>query len=243
MNPVYSIKSHQNPAVSRVWLLDFDGVLMRHPKVLQRVSHRVVEYVRQNTGGYLSQADATRINRELYGRYGHTHLGMKKLFRPQSTLADFNRFVYEPGFIQGLYREFGKDPSIAEDFSQWKFWLELQQREIDSGILDKVHIFSNSPSSWVEPWLATSPIAECIDDILGSDHPIFMDKTDVLLKPALELYERLEVFHEPHQMLYFLDDSLLNLEPISKRPQWTPVWFQNDPKKSVEKCIEYYEYP
>jgi FMN phosphatase YigB (HAD superfamily) len=237
--------AQKNPAVSRVWLLDFDGVVLRHPKVLQRVSQRVVEYVQQNTGSYLSQADATRLNRELYGRYGHTHLGMKKLFRPHSTLADFNRFVYEPGFINGLYREFGKEASVAQDMGAWKSWLEAHECD-DHGILEKVVIFTNSPSAWVEPWLASSPLCNTFDEILSSDHPLFNDpnkKTDGLLKPALELYERIEYYHESHQLLYFLDDSRLNLEPICQRPQWVPVWFDNDPQKSVEKCVRPYEYP
>lgn len=229
---------HTNPAVSRVWLLDFDGVLLRHPKVLQRVQHRVVEYVQQNTGSFLNHNDATRLNRELYGRYGHTHRGLKKLFKPQSTLYDFNRFVYEPAFIQSLYREFAKDPQLALDFSAWKHWMELQQRDDEHGLLDKVLIFTNSPSSWAETWLSQSPLHSCIDEILGSDHPLFQERSgETLLKPALELYERTEYYHRPHQLLYFMDDSPLNLEPVSNRPQWVPYWFHAISTKPITECM------
>jgi FMN phosphatase YigB (HAD superfamily) len=212
--------------VSRVVLMDFDGVLLRDPRVLRRVQQRVVQYVQRNVHkGYLSEAEAVRVNRDLYQRYGHTHLGMKKLFMPHARLTTFNGFVYDPGFLNELYREFGRDDEVLNGIRAWDTWFDEQLNE---GDVDKLAIFTNSPAAWPTMWLEAAGRLGQFQEILGSDHVLFEGRTDSLLKPDKNLYLRMETYHDPHQALYFVDDSLGNLEPLVQRPQWIPMLFDGD---------------
>ena len=214
--------------VSRVLLMDFDGVLLRHPAVLGRIQRRVVTYVQQNVkGGYLSETDAARVNRDLYGRYGHTHTGMKKLFLPHTRLSSFNAFVYDPVFLNELYKTYGKDPEVLSGIQQWNAWFD-DQLSSDAGEVDKVAIFTNSPAAWPTMWLDAAGLLNRFQEILGSDHVLFEGREDSLLKPNKQLYMRLENYHDPHQMLYFVDDSPVNLEPLVHRPQWIPMLFDGE---------------
>jgi len=212
--------------VSRVVLMDFDGVLLRHPAVLGRVQQRVVQYVQRNIhGGYLSDTEAIRVNRDLYGKYGHTHLGMKKLFMPHARLTTFNGYVYDPMFLNELYKEFGKDLDVLNDIRGWESWMDEQLSE---GDVDKIAIFTNSPASWPTMWLDAAGLLNRFQEIMGSDHVLFEGREDSLLKPNKNLYMRMENYHDPHQMLYFVDDSPVNLEPLIQRPQWIPMLFDGE---------------
>jgi FMN phosphatase YigB (HAD superfamily) len=211
--------------MTRVILMDFDGVLMRHPPVLKRVQGRVVEYVRKYAGkGHMSEGDATRLNRDLYQRYGHTHLGMKKLFMPYSRVSSFNHYVYEPAFLNELYQAFGKDPDCLDGLQSWESWIDDQLYE---GDVEQTAIFSNSPASWVSLWLSAAGMEDHFQEILGSDHPLFEGRDDSLLKPDPRLYDRVETYI-PDPSLYFVEDSPLNLDPVVKRDRWIPMLFDGD---------------
>lgn len=219
--------------VSRVILMDFDGVLMRHSGVLRSVQNRVVEYVRRNVGGggggggggNMTTEDARRLNRDLYGRYGHTHVGMKKLFVPHTRLNTFNDFVYDPGYLKEILEEYRGDAEVFAGMTQWNTWLDEQLLE---GDVDKIAILTNSPGTWPKMWLEAAGMTERFQEILGSDHVLFEGREDSLLKPNLRLYERIEHYHGPTQMLYFVEDSPGNLEPLLHRPQWIPVLFDGE---------------
>lgn len=212
--------------MKRVLLMDFDGVLLRHPPVLRRVQGRVVEYVRRNIGdGTMGEADAIRLNRDLYQRHGHTHLGMKKLFLPHSRVSSFNAFVYDSAFLNDLYREFGKDPECLGGLQQWESWLDEQGAE---GDLEKLALFTNSPSHWTAMWLDAAGMSGRFQECLGSDHPLFESREDSLLKPDRRLYDRIEHYYAPDASLYFVEDSPLNLDPIVGRDRWIPMLFDGE---------------
>jgi FMN phosphatase YigB (HAD superfamily) len=212
--------------VSRVVLMDFDGVLLRHPKVLRRVQDRVVEYVRRNVKHTtLTTADARRLNRDLYGRYGHTHTGMRKLFMPHARLGTFNEFVYDKTYIQELLHDYGKDPEVLSGMTEWNTWLDAQWAE---GDVSAMKVFTNAPRIWPQVWLEASGMQDRFQEILGSDHILFEGREDSLLKPDKRLYERMEHYHGGDQLLYFVEDSPVNLEPLMHRPQWVPVLFDGE---------------
>lgn len=214
--------------MSRVLLMDFDGVLLRHPPVLRRVQGRVVEYVRRHVGARgntMSETDAIRLNRDLYQRHGHTHLGMKKLFMPYARVETFNAFVYDPSFLSELYQDYGKDPECLGGLQQWESWLDEQLNE---GDVEKLALFTNSPSHWVEMWLSAAGMEGRFQECLGSDHPLFESREDSLLKPAPYLYDRIEHYHNLDASLYFVEDSPLNLDPVVGRDRWIPMLFDGE---------------
>ena len=233
----------------RTLLLDFDGVILKHKPVLQKIQHRVVDYVQKNVhSGYLSEKDAYRLNQDLYTRYGHTHLGMKKLFQPSTRLETFNAYVYDPVFLQSIYYEFLTHESLHIDLQEFKTW--IREFEEKTGI--PCYIFTNSPSHWCEMWLMPNGKEGKINthipgirDIFGSNHSLFDTPSDVLLKPNPVLYRRMETYlnsknqNDPHcHQLIFVDDSLANLEPIMKRSQWYPIWFgKNTSDKASHSSI------
>lgn len=230
----------------KVLLLDFDGVILKHKPVLKRIQNRVVDYVRENVHqGYLSMEDAQRLNRDLYTRYGHSHLGMKKLFLPFSRLSSFNDYVYQPAFLQGLYHEYMTDEILQNDIQSFKGW--MASFEDKTGV--PTYIFTNSPSHWCEMWLMSdknTTHVKGIRDILGSNHSVFETPADALLKPNQVLYRRMESylssqFNSVENHLIFVDDSVSNLEPIVTRSMWTPIWFGNTLSTNTNeriRCIQ-----
>lgn len=235
---VYTASARPN---NRILLLDFDGVILRQKPVLQKVQQRIIDYVQLNVHkGYLHPEDAMRLNQDLYTRYGHTHIGMKKLFLPFSRLSDFNKFVYDPLFMNQLYMDAVRTTQVQEEMKDFKSWVKEFERTYDI----PCYIFTNSPSHWCEQWLLRdTPGRTRVDgvvDIFGSNHSLFESHADSLLKPNLVLYSRIEnhLLSKTHTemceddsycvkdgQLIFVDDSLANLEPVVHLRKWLPIWF------------------
>lgn len=217
----------------RAVLLDFDGVIFQNKKALDRVQDRIVEYVQQNVyNGYMNKEDAIRVNRDLYTTYGHTHLGMKKLFLPESRISCFNKFVYDQDFLSSLQSEFMDDELIRKNVKEFEEWVTNFYRAY--GI--PVYIFTNSPREWCYTWLKYRYI-EGFRDIFSSDHVVFDSGLYSLLKPDPSTYKRLEYYfkkkfdNEPYELI-FVDDSLTNLIPVAGNALWHPIWFKGDDDKS-----------
>ena len=158
--------------MSKMLLLDIDGVLIRDPLVLDHVKHNCVEYVRAK----LPEAkDPYKVNRLLYKRYGHTARGLEKAFKIDAS--DFDEKVYDKKLMTHLWSymsstDFQKDASTICDIS-------------NSGW--DVRLFSNGPLNW------SIPVACAIGDCVG------VNKDNLFLKPDPRAYsmfshDRLKVF-------------------------------------------------
>lgn len=236
-------------ASHKALLLDFDGVILRHPRALKHIEERIIDYVQINVyKGYLGREDARRLNYDLYNRYGHTHIGMKKLFLPFSHVSEFNDFVYDPAFLNKIYRDVVEDESLHKEIADFKRWLKTFKQT--TGI--PCYIFTNSPSRWSELWLMREPNQthiHGIEDVFGSDHALFYNPADSMLKPNVLLYKNIEHHllnskKNPEQeiRLLMVDDSISNLEPITYNPRWVPIWFgksmSNPAPSSLETSIQ-----
>jgi|APGre2960657423_1045063.scaffolds.fasta_scaffold00163_3 hypothetical protein len=211
----------------QVLVMDFDGVILQNKGVLRHVQDRVVDYVRQNVyDGYMSEAEARTLNTDLYTRYGHTHVGMKKLFLPHSRISHFNDFVYDREFLASLYDNYKQEDSI---------YMTMEYMDTIVGFLKEsgIHTFilSNSPCIWCNTWMKNMVPRVPSENIIGSDHVILETSKGVLLKPSRIVYNRVEMyikmkFNNPKDLeLVFVDDSQINLDPLVKDPSWRPIFF------------------
>lgn len=205
-------------------LLDMDGVTLRHHGLSAHVAQRVVSYVQRRVPWRLDRASAEEYNRRIYTQTGHTWLGLRnELGLGAGSLEEFNAWVYDDETLERL-EEVYKDPVIS---TQRQDLLSLTRFCRDSRV--PVVIFSNAPTSWCVG--AAEVLGMPCQVILGSDHPVFMGR---LLKPDHMLYYNVarylqSQFQEDRLRLHFVDDTLLNLLPVTHRPDWNPLWFRPQP--------------
>lgn len=210
------------PIPRKALLLDMDGVILHQPKIHSYVSKRVVSYVQKMLepvidGITYDQAD--KINRMLYTTYGHTYLGLNRLFNANCTITDFNRFVYSNDILKHVVHfEDDKEMNIRANEVR-----RLVDRCYSNGT--SVYIFSNAPTYWSNIVTSTMGLIIDSDNVWGTDHPIF--EKDGLVKPMPALYKivdrLLQYRHGFDTEIVFMDDALINLQPCSTMPGWTPV--------------------
>lgn len=164
--------------MSKMLLLDIDGVVLRDPLLLEHVKHNCAEYVRAK----LPEAkDPYKVNRLLYKRYGHTAHGLRKAFRINAN--DFDDKVYDKKLMSHLWSclsstEFAKDAMTLHEIyeSGWD-----------------IRLFSNSPLRW------SIPVQCAIGDFVG------VNKDELFLKPDARAYSmfsthRLKVFVDDSEL-------------------------------------------
>jgi|APGre2960657373_1045057.scaffolds.fasta_scaffold00921_5 FMN phosphatase YigB (HAD superfamily) len=198
-------------ARGRAILFDVDGVLVRNRAVSAAIEKRVVNYV--HTRANVPLDCASRVNRELYSAYGHTHTGLKAAYRIKDTIHDFNTFVYDDKTILECYRELVSS-SEACDGARALF-TELRGAP--------VFLFTNAPDVW----------ADAVVQALGLN--IRMERrltsSSFGLKPDDATYARVAAYAKADagvETLVFVDDQLRNLVPVLNMPDWQPVLYAPD---------------
>lgn len=203
--------------MNHVLLLDVDGVIFRHPRVLKTVGYRVTRFVQSRIPQTCGLIDAHQVNKQLYTNYGHTLLGMHEVYSKNApSLEEFNHVVYRN--IDKLLEN-----KVHED---------AQLRTLCEIALAKdvpIYLFSNAPHTWCQTIIEHMDLCSYIpeDRILSSDHPVFQEK---LLKPVPKLYENVQTYlqqehHNKDLGILFVDDSWGNLKPVIRAPGWKPMHF------------------
>lgn len=204
----------------KVVLLDVDGVVFKHTRALSAVSHRCNQYVSQKLGVEISTA--SKINSVLYKRFGHTVLGLERIYDYDiiETLPEFTKFVYSPTLIEYVHK-YSADLATMHVMRS-----ELIQllRHCDKKDID-VYLFSNAPLQWCEMVLSMLNLKNADIGVFGSGHEIY----DGLLKPHTVLYDNIykflsNIYKDPYLQLIYTDDSLQNIIPVLEKPNWVPVY-------------------
>jgi FMN phosphatase YigB (HAD superfamily) len=212
---------------SKVVLLDVDGVILRQPRVLSHVSRKIVRYVKDFTPQKMhTLMDAAEINETLYKTYGHTYLGLRALYGKEiPSLHHFHTHVYDIHMVQEIMA-LQKDPWFVRSKEELMRLMDLCTKHNIP-----MYLFSNSPSMWCEAILLTMGIFEALpsEHVLSSTHPIFQDGQ--LLKPMPKLYTNVATFlqqtmRDKDVQLIMVDDSLINLQPITHDPNWVPFLYK-----------------
>jgi FMN phosphatase YigB (HAD superfamily) len=195
-------------------LLDIDGVIIRDRQLLNHVRDNCVRYVRNKVPAC---KQPNRLNDMLFSASGHTARGLRESFGIDTS--DFNDFVYDVPVQTRLWdvlssTEFQKEAAEIHNLTQ-NGW--------------KVTLFTNSPIKWageVAHAISDEIYVQCPDDLLHAP-----------LKPEPEAYNFLK--NHTHHTHIFVDDSLRNLYPTKKLPNWKPVHFNEykSPTPSVSRTF------
>lgn len=217
----------------KVVLLDMDGVVIRHPTVFKILTNRVNSFVRQKVNPHMSMDKASKINEVLYTEFGHTVIGLQKVYDSNITNKDFCDMVYNKPFLDYV-DILDQDPEFLEqalDFQ--KFVAACNKQEIP------VYIFSNANYTWCRSILDMMKISSMKDNsIISCDSEAYTDvKNEVCLKPnkitymkAMQHIYKTTKSRDNLEVVY-VDDHIRNLIPVMHNKFWTPVWMNNSKKK------------
>ncbi len=209
----------------RVVLLDMDGVILRHPKAITHVSRQCVHYVAQKL--VIDHPSAYKLNKLLYQRFGHTLLGLERLYDYdlEKTVPEFNDYVY-PSYLLGHIVWTTKEDPIWTDMR--KDLAVLLDACDHQGI--PVHVFSNAPEVWCRMALSQMNVDPLrFGSILSSGDAV----VQCSLKPQKVVYKKvrkhLETKYGVSDLdLYFIDDSFHNLVPVMDQPKWRAIHMDKD---------------
>lgn len=211
--------------MQKVMLLDMDGVLCKHPIRAKYIQTKIEHYVRHKIDKHMPLKKAEKINTMLYKNFGHTLIGLQKLYDSNITLTDFCNYVYDDATIRD-------NLPLSENTQIYHTLIQhCQQNNIP------IYIFSNAPENWCRMVLQ-HPYVQTI----GCDHSIytFYPTADICLKPNYITYVRLAQYinhqdtRKKNKFLY-VDDTFQNLTPMLHDKAWQLIWMNNDPstKQSI----------
>lgn len=194
--------------MSKVVLLDFDGVVLRAVNPSKIVSVKANKYVQR----YMktSASDAVAINKYLYKTFGHTAIGLQKLGY-EASIADYNEFVYKDINYKKLFSSLKKESK--EDIKEIK---ELLNQCNNHSIT--VDIFSNSPSIWFENALYYMGINEHMGKV----------KMHGYIKPNKHLLDIVEREYQNKEKIIFVDDSFVNFTNTLMNKKWDNIMFTDN---------------
>ena len=107
--------------MSKLVLLDFDGVVLRNEISNQYLSDRAKSYVSNKT----NIRNVSHFANDLYVTHGHTHIGLDQ-HKYGSSLREFNRYMYGD---KALYAH------LKMSFYEQKKWTEFKQ-SLDTNNID-----------------------------------------------------------------------------------------------------------
>lgn len=202
-------------------LLDFDGVVFRHPEAFGLMHRRVEAFVASRLPTCMPQRVQATVHNEMFKTHGHTLLGLRARFGTTATIADFNRYVFDDPFIERVRAMTLPNDHAIHARAVRSLLAESQKQNMD------VFIFTNAPLNWVRFALSTTGLAS------------FFDETRVLvaeelghLKPEYCAYQAAQarvcesVGAGTH--IVFVDDSVVNLAAAPR--DWVRVLY--DPSSS-----------
>lgn len=212
--------------MSKVLLLDVDGVVLHQPRVMKHVAQKIATYVHTYAPHMHSIEDAMALNRLLYTSYSHTHRGLKAVYGHQIPPLDhFNSTIYDVTTLNYLWHH----RADAELKARANAVRAVVAHAKDNGI--PTYLFTNSPGIWCQNVVEITNLADLISPAcqLSASHPVFKD---TLLKPDQKLYENVATFlhydSPGWSEIVFVDDSWGNLRPIIGSLNWYPLYFSPD---------------
>lgn len=213
-----------SPAITKTLLLDMDGVILHQPNIHRFVSIRATSFVRTSLKDIIPDMSfhhAETINKHLYSTYGHTLIGLNKVFDLNKTNEEFNQYVYDDVTMNYV-------PNFQDDITLNKRANDIRK------LLEKckknnipVYIFSNAPIKWCKMIVNMMKLSIDSDKIWGSDHLLFTEQQ--LMKPMPHLYYKIDdiLQHRYHMgnniETVFIDDSMINISSSIQIKDWKSI--------------------
>lgn len=188
--------------ISKVVLLDFDGVVFRNKKIKQ-VMYR-------NSTKYLAKSLCVKYDEAHYlqdvhlSTFGHTSKIESYIIQKpiEQCIMDYNQYVFKDKIDDLL------STITTDDVFHINNLLELKS-ENDL----KYVLFSNAHLDWINIVCNNCDISrdDLFDDLYTSDNNP--------LKPNIEAYQIFDKIYPENKL--FLDDNLSNLLPITNKKNWS----------------------
>ncbi len=196
--------------VSRMLLIDFDGVVLRNNRCVRYQCDQSAKFVQKVTGMSLKASEA--LNTQCYPRYGHTVTMLNKLFNSVTTLEEYNEFVFDSKKMSELLD--GKfDLHTCQHFTSFDPLIDkCAKADISTAI------FTNASLSWVE--YCTMKVSP---QLLKRVKVVYPRHTKEM-KPNRRAYDNIELLF-PVEEYWFVDDSKANLVEPSNRNNWIPFHY------------------
>ena len=86
-----------------------DGVIFRHSGVSLQLNSKVNLFVKKSVNKYMDDGKAFKINTQMYKEFGHTLIGLQKIYDKNLEIKDYNNFVYDIEFINYIKRSCKED--------------------------------------------------------------------------------------------------------------------------------------
>lgn len=199
--------------MSRVLLLDFDGVFIRNRKISSYVGTQCTRLLAHKKN--LNMKQARKINSHLYPLYGHTSFILSKEYGIDCSIKDFNDIVYHE-YIN--YKHIHNMITVNDV----EYADQLVSKIVSKH--DNVFIFTNAVDTWCMEVLRMLHIQDCIP----RSHILSSDLLPVL-KPDHKAYDKvdrmLEIFQPNAKQRIFVDDQLANIDPIINKTNWTGIYY------------------
>jgi len=199
----------------RAVLFDIDGVLVRNPVISAAIERRAVSYVRSRAK--LSGArEAAGVNRKLYTTYGHTHTGMKVVYRVAETIDDYNAYVYDRETLFFCFKELVRGYDRNDSRAAMNVIASLRKKGVP------VYLFTNAPDVWADA------LVQALDLDIRTERRL-TSSFGVKMGGDVCLYERVSDYvaevDGPRELVY-VEDTFRNLTPVMHHPNWQPVLFE-----------------
>lgn len=227
----------QNNNYKKCFIFDMDGVIFRHPRAFLRLNEKVNLFVKKSVNMYMDERKASQINSQLYKEFGHTLIGLQKIYNDELKSTDFNNFVYDNDFIGYLERICDED-IVQEDGKNFRdLLINCNNKRIP------VYIFSNASNNWCKTILNKIKVLDIINEnnIICSDSNIYINENNddtvntisnqIFLKPYTNTYVKImdyiyknEKYEDDLQLqLIYIDDQMQNLIPVMNNKVWKPI--------------------
>jgi FMN phosphatase YigB (HAD superfamily) len=190
-------------------LLDYDGVILRSPRISSNIQHRCENFVRHVTG--IQPEKVPMLNRRMYESHGHTVLGLRALgFNVSSN--EFNSYIYQ---------NLSEIPVELNDINITGLKQALSEFPNDT------YIFSNAPQSWITYTMSRNETTKKLLDKLTFINP----KSPELFKPDLRVFleVRSQLYKDnTYPEIFFVDDSLQIIANAIQVKNWTGFWLSGN---------------
>jgi FMN phosphatase YigB (HAD superfamily) len=195
-------------------LIDLDGVILNnHNPIHNKVAKRCISFTSSVLPELKNPQKIANINNTLYGKYGHTVIGLSHVFGATGKVTpEYCKLL--PIFNKYVYKDLDP-PSIT-------FKENIEARAFFKAVPD-AQIFSNAPDEWIER------VGRVMDIDL---RPV--DKGGYL-KPDPNVYRKLS---NTNVRTLFIDDSMSNLAPIMYNPLWIKVFYLKENLENRENPIK-----
>jgi hypothetical protein len=204
-------------------LLDFDGIIFRNKAFTRIIEKKSIEFVEKYWN--VSASHSKFLNKILYKKHGHTANGLAKLTKNSlpDVIKDYNDYV----FVKNVKHYEFEGLLNKDDYVRFDTLSHYMRNNMDG----KYGLFTNAPLVWCET--VSLMIGYDLSHIIDYDKVFTSDEG--LLKPNMDAYNNVTGVLSSEEKIHFIDDSVLNIEPVFNLENWEGYHINsNDPKTIVD---------